>query len=192
MFTLNGDDDRRGTPSDAIDALKRVAAGVDGEIVFVTCIDDEGFVTDSECFTSLTQPKNLLAVDELFHLARELGARRIMITSRSSGPIDELHDCDVAFTARILDVGQRLGIRVCEHALVEMDSVRLMTEASPHLWEERGMALERDRDDGVGSDTEVSGDEGVASADVPGEGADRQGDPEPGEDTAGQSERARK
>ncbi len=52
------------------------------------------------------------------------------------------------------------------------------------------MTLERDPQGDHEQD--VLEPDAPASADVPGEGADRQGDPDPGEDAAGQSERARK
>ena len=184
-----------GTPPvaahDAIPSIAKIIGALEGEVVFATCIDDDGLVGDSECFASLTQPKNLLPVHEVFHLAREVGAGQIMISSRSSGPIEQLHECDVDFTGRVLDVGRRLGIRVCEHVLVDKDGVRLMTQSAPYLWEERGMTPERDVQ-GTPSDEDVLEPEAPAEADVPGEGADRQGDPEPGEETAGQSERATK
>ncbi len=66
-----------------------------------------------------------------------------------------------------------------------------MTESAPYLWEERGMTLERDPEQAPLGEEALEPDAPV-SADVPGEGADRQGDPEPGEETAGQSERATK
>lgn len=191
MITLNGND-ARVRPHDAIPMLMNIVGTLEEEVVFATCIDAEGFIGDSECFSSATQPKNLLPVDELFHLARRKGAPAVMITSRSSGPIEELHDCDVDFTERVLDVGCDLGIRVCEHVLVERTSFRLMTQSAPHLWKERGMTLEREVRDGERPDVDLAEPDAPASSEVPGEGADRQGDPDPGEAGAEQSERAEK
>lgn len=177
---------------DAIASLAKILRGIDGEVVLATVVDDRGFVGDSECFVSHSQPKNLLPVHELFHLASELGASGIMIASRSSGPIEHVHECDVDFTARVLDVGRHLGIRVCEHVLVDRNAISQMTRSTPYLWEERGMLLEREPQPSAPPEEDTLGFDEAASGEVPGEGADRQGDPEPGEETAGQSERARK
>lgn len=140
MLSVNDNGNPRVTPIEAIESLTKVVGAIEAEVVFVTCIGADGFVSESECFASDHQPKNLLPVDELFYLARRTDAPRVMITSRSSGPIAEVHDCDVDFTARVLDAGIDLGIGVFEHVLVERDTFRLMTESVPQLWEERGLS----------------------------------------------------
>lgn len=134
----------RATPIDAIESLTQIVGSIDAEVVFATCIDADGYVGDSECFASNEQPKNLLPVDELFRLANKLDAPAIMITSRSSGPIDQIHACDRDFTERVLDAGQACGVAVFEHVLVEKDKFRLMTESAPELWRDRGMPLTRE------------------------------------------------
>lgn len=187
MFSLNGNGHTGVSPIEAIESLTKIVGAIDREVVFATCIDADGFVSESECFASDCQPKNLLPVEELFYLACSLDAPMVMITSRSSGPIAQLHDCDVDFTARVIDTGIDLGVDVFEHVLVEKDCFRLMTESAPELWRERGLMLERDPQDDVEELEDTS-----QSQDVPGEGADRQGDPEPGEPGSGQSERAEK
>lgn len=141
MFSVNGNHSTKVTPADAIASLTKVVGAIEGEVVFATCIDADGFVSESECFASDVQPKNLLPIDELFYLPLKLGAPRVMITSRSSGPIGQLHDCDVDFTARVIEAGIELGIEVLEHVLVEKDSFRLMTASAPELWTERGLPL---------------------------------------------------
>ncbi len=187
MFSLNGNGHPRVTPIEAIESLTKIVGAIEAEVVFATCIDADGFATESECFASESQPKNLLPVDELFYLAHELDAPTVMITSRSSGSLAELHDCDVDFTARLIDAGIDHGIDVFEHVLVEKDHFRLMTESVPELWRERGLTFERDREPKVDEIEDTT-----QSLDVPGEGADRQGDPEPGEQGSEQSERAEK
>jgi hypothetical protein len=139
VFSLNGHAPERVTPPQAIESLTKVVGAIEGEVVFATCIDADGFVSESECFASDVQPKNLLPIDELFYLPLKLGAPRVMITSRSSGPIGQLHDCDVDFTARVIEAGKELGIEVFEHVLVEKDAFRLMTESAPQLWTARGL-----------------------------------------------------
>lgn len=140
MFSLNGDGPTRVTPIEAIESLSKVVGAIEAEVVFSTCIDADGFVSESECFASDSQPKNLLPIDELFYLAHEMDSPKVMITSRSSGPIAELHDCDVDFTARLIEAGLDHGVEVFEHVLVEKDNFRLMTESAPELWRERGLA----------------------------------------------------
>ncbi|HEU4488028.1 MAG TPA: JAB domain-containing protein [Actinomycetota bacterium] len=120
-------------PEDAIESLVKIIGGVDAEIVFVTCIDDNGDVSDSECFASATEPKNSLPLDELFYLAEQMGAPAVMFTSTSSGPITELHECDVDFTRRLIEGGRERGIIVHDHILVEGDTFRIMSQCTD-LW----------------------------------------------------------
>jgi DNA repair protein RadC len=118
---------------DAIDNLVKIVGGVDAEIVFVTCIDENGDVSESECFASSTQPKNAIPLDQLYHLPEQIGATAVMLTSTSSGPLKELHDCDVEFTRRVIGAGRRRGIAVWDHILVEGDQFRAMSRYAA-LW----------------------------------------------------------
>lgn len=123
----------RPRPEDAIDSLVPIVGRVEGEVIFATCIDEQGFVGESECFASLEQPKTTLPMDELFYLPQEMNAAAVMFTSKSSGPITELHDCDVQFTERLIQTGRKLRILVYEHVLVEDDKFRLMSQCTD-LW----------------------------------------------------------
>jgi DNA repair protein RadC len=120
-------------PEDAIDNLVKIVGGVDAEIVFVTCIDENGDVGESECFASNTQPKNAIPLHQLYHLPEQIGATAVMLTSTSSGPLKELHDCDVEFTRRVIRAGRRRGIAVWDHILVEGDQYRAMSRCTD-LW----------------------------------------------------------
>jgi DNA repair protein RadC len=120
-------------PEDAIDNLVKIVGGVDAEIVFVTCIDKNGDVSESECFASSTQPKNAIPIDQLFYLPEQTGTTAIMVTSSSSGPIKELHDCDVEFTRRVVEAGRKRGISVWDHILVEGDQFRALRQCTD-LW----------------------------------------------------------
>ncbi len=118
---------------DAVDKLVEVVGSVDAEVIFSTCIDLYGFVGDSECFVSNDQPVTMLPVDELFYLPRKTGAAAVMFTSKSSGDIAELWDCDVEFTKRLIEAGRSLGIPVHDHVLVEGKAFRVMSECTD-LW----------------------------------------------------------
>ena len=120
-------------PDEAVERLVPILGEIDGEVVFCTCIDDDGFVGDSECFASREQPKSTLPVEELFYLARTTGAPAMMFTSGSSGPIDQLQECDVLFTRRLLDAGRACGVRVHDHFLVGGGTYRKMSE-SMDVW----------------------------------------------------------
>jgi len=120
-------------PGDAIENLVKIVGGVDAEIVFVTCIDENGAVSESECFASNTQPKNAIPIDQLYYLPEQIGATAIMLTSNSSGPLKELHDCDVEFTRRVIEAGRERGIAVWDHILVEGDQFRAMSHCTD-LW----------------------------------------------------------
>lgn len=120
-------------PEDAIDNLVKIVGGVDAEIVFVTCIDENGDVGESECFASNTQPKNAIPINQLYYLPEQIGATAVMLTSNSSGPLEELHDCDVEFTRRVIDAGRKRGIAVWDHILVEGDQFRALSRCTD-LW----------------------------------------------------------
>ncbi len=120
-------------PEDAIENLVKVVGGVDAEIVLVTCIDDNGDVGESECFASNTRPKNAIPIDQLFYLPEQIGATAVMLTSNSSGPLPELHDCDVEFTRRVIKAGRKRAITVWDHILVEGGQFRAMSQCTD-LW----------------------------------------------------------
>lgn len=120
-------------PEDAITDLVKIVGGVDAEVVFVTCIDVNGDVGESECFASNTQPKNAIPIDQLYYLPERIGASAVMLTSTSSGPIKKLHDCDVEFTRRVIEAGRKRGIAVWDHVLVAGDQFRSMSQCTD-LW----------------------------------------------------------
>ena len=121
-------------PEDAIDNLVKIVGGVDADIVFVTCIDENGDVSESECFASNTQPKNAIPIDQLYYLPEQIGATAVMLTSNSSGSLKDVHDCDVEFTRRVIEAGRKRGIAVWDHILVEGDQFRAMSRCTD-LWE---------------------------------------------------------
>ncbi|MDQ3661962.1 MAG: hypothetical protein M3454_13075 [Actinomycetota bacterium] len=120
-------------PEDAIDNLVKIVGSVDAEIVFVTCIDANGDVSESECFASNSQPKNAIPIDQLYHLPEQIASTAVMITSNSSGPLNELQDCDIEFTRRVIEAGRKRGIAVWDHILVEGERFRAMSRCTD-LW----------------------------------------------------------
>lgn len=120
-------------PIDAIERIAPIVAQAPGEVVFATVVHQDGFIGDSECFVSPTQPKTLLPEEQIFYLAKETGAPAVLLTTKSSGPISELHECDVEFTRRLIDYGRSQGIALHEHVLVEGDTFRIMSQCTD-LW----------------------------------------------------------
>lgn len=120
-------------PREAVERLVPIFGAIDGEVLFCTCLDEDGFVGESECLASQNQPKSTLPMEELFYLGGRTGASTMMFTSRSSGPVESLHECDVMFTERLLASGRELGIRVHDHYLVGDGTFRAISE-STDLW----------------------------------------------------------
>jgi DNA repair protein RadC len=64
----------------------------------------------------------------LFNLARRSGAACVLFGSRSSGPIDRVHDVDLELTARLLEAGARNGILIVDHVVAADNMFRFMSE----------------------------------------------------------------
>lgn len=118
---------------DLIERLAFVVGRLDAEIVFATCINADGTPGDSECFASETQPKNGLPLEEVFYLAKNTGAPAMLFTSTASGSLDQIHDCDIDFTKRLIDAGIEHGVSVIDHILVHEDNWISLAE-STDLW----------------------------------------------------------
>ncbi|MDQ3877026.1 MAG: hypothetical protein M3290_01560 [Actinomycetota bacterium] len=113
-----------------IEKLAFVVGKLDAEIVFATCINTDGTPGDSECFASETEPKNGLPFDEVFYLARNTGAPAMLFTSTASAPLDEIHDCDIEFTKRLIAAGVDNGVEVIDHILVYKDKWVSLAEST--------------------------------------------------------------
>jgi hypothetical protein len=120
-------------PEDAIPHLVSIVADVEGDVLFVTCIDTEGRVGESECFVSATQPLAQLPLEEVFHLPKQLGSPAVMLTSRSNGN-GEIAHADVDLAQNLILEGKSHGVRVYEHILVENKDSYYRLSQTTDLW----------------------------------------------------------
>ena len=117
---------------DALERLVPIIAGIDeGTVLFCTCIDANGFIRDSECFASPTQPLATLPVDQLFTLARRIGAAGVLFTSRAEGPSGDSE----SFTSTLIAAGRAAGVEVVDHVVVDGGERRSL-RATTDLWSE--------------------------------------------------------
>jgi len=63
-------------PEQLIDSLTTIVSTSEGEVVFVTCVDEDGNAGDSEAFASRDRPKDSLPMELLFLLPRRRGSTR--------------------------------------------------------------------------------------------------------------------
>jgi DNA repair protein RadC len=126
----------RARPEDAIESLVGIVGGIDGEVVFATCIDADGCVGDSECFAARDKTKESLPVGEIFHLARRRGAAAVLVTSTAREPIERIAESDIGYTRRLIEAGDALGIPLFDHVLVSGKKFKIMSQ-STDLWNGR-------------------------------------------------------
>ncbi|MGH2751822.1 MAG: JAB domain-containing protein [Actinomycetota bacterium] len=123
----------RPRPDDIIDSLTKILSSVEGEVVFLTCVDQHGYVGDSEAYASKDQPKSSLPLEHLFSFPHEQGIDTVMVTSRASESLESIAESDIEFTTALLDAAETEGIEVLDHVLVkdgEHRSLRALTD----LW----------------------------------------------------------
>ena len=124
--------DRR-RPKEILESLTTILSTLDGEIVFVTCVDEDGFVGDSEAYASRDQPKGSLPFEHLFSFPQEQGVHSIMVTSRATDSLEAISESDIEFTRALIDAADAREIEVLDHVLV-MDGECLGLRAITDLW----------------------------------------------------------
>jgi DNA repair protein RadC len=123
----------RPRPEKIIDSLTAIVSKSEVELVFVTCIDDDGYVGDSEAYASTDKPKESLPMELLFSWPREQGIGTVMVTSRAAGPLESFADSDIAFTKVLIDEASARGIELLDHILV-CDGQHRGMRATTNLW----------------------------------------------------------
>lgn len=120
-------------PEEVIDNLVSILSKVDAEVVFCTAVGADGRIGDTECLASQDQPKNTIPLDALLGFAHEVRAPALMITSKSSGPMTEIADCDLDFTRRLLAAAWEQEIEIHDHILVGEGTHRSLKQVT-ELW----------------------------------------------------------
>jgi DNA repair protein RadC len=123
----------RRRPDDIIGSLTTILSTVEGEMVFVTCVDEDGFVGDSEAYASKDQPKSSLPFEHLFNFPQAQGADAIVVTSRAAGSLEAIAESDLEFTRALIDAADSREIEVLDHVLVH-DGEHLGLRAVTDLW----------------------------------------------------------
>ena len=120
-------------PEQLIDSLTKIVSKSDDEVVFVTCVDEDGNAGDSEAFASKDRPKDSLPIELLFLLPQEKGVDTLMVTSRAAAPLESFADSDLAFTKALIDEARARGMELLDHVLV-CDGVHKGMRGSTDLW----------------------------------------------------------
>jgi hypothetical protein len=124
---------RPGT-EDAIEHLVSIVSEVEESVLFITCVDDEGRVGESECFVSATEPLEKIPLEALFHLPLRLRAPSVLVTSRSTGFTGSPAEGDVDLARRIVEKGKACGVDVYEHVLVGDNDTHCRLSQVTDLW----------------------------------------------------------
>ncbi len=121
-------------PEEVIDSLTTLVSSSEGELVFVTCIDRDGYVGDSQAYASSDQPKSSLPLEIIFSFPEHRGIDTVMVTSRAADPLGSIADGDIEFTRDLIDAAGSLGIEVLDHFLVH-DGKHKGMRAVTALWD---------------------------------------------------------
>lgn len=116
-------------PDDCFDSLVAIVGETDAEIMVLTCIDGEGCVGDNEILAKPGGDKTEIPLDLMFGFAQSQGASALMVTSKSSGSIDCMHERDIRFTDRLRAWGEEIGVPLYEHVVIEDGRFRLMSDS---------------------------------------------------------------
>ena len=116
-------------PEDSLESLVTIVGSSDAEIVVLTCIDHEGCVGENEILAKPGGDKTEIPPELLFGFAKSQGAAAVMVASKSSGPIDCMHERDIRFTDSLRAYGEEVGVPLFEHVVIERDKFRLMSHS---------------------------------------------------------------
>jgi DNA repair protein RadC len=116
-------------PDDCLESLVTIVGSSDAEIVVLTCIDHEGCVGENEILAKPGGDKTEIPSELLFGFAQNQGAAAVMVASKSSGPIECMHERDIRFTDRLRAYGEEVGVPLFEHVVIERDKFRLMSHS---------------------------------------------------------------
>jgi hypothetical protein len=114
--------------------LAHVVESVEGEVLFQLSVDLEDNICDIECLASSLQPKNLIPLDLLLERVVEVGGCAAVYVSRGSGRHGAVEECDLGFTARLIEAGRACGVEVRDHYIVERGGFFSLRGATG-LWE---------------------------------------------------------
>ena len=104
-------------PQEAIEHIASVLFGIDGCVLFATCIDSDGFVADSDCFMPPSNDLDGLPLEYLFKLPLETGNPALMLVSRWPGKKPITHREQLDFTRRLLEASKEYGVDVVDRCL---------------------------------------------------------------------------
>jgi DNA repair protein RadC len=120
-------------PEEIIDSLTTLVSKAEGELVLVTCVDQEGYAGDTEAYASTDQPKSSLPLELLFSLPQSQEIDAVMVTSRAASSLEDVADSDIVFTKDLIDAARAQGIEVLDHVLV-LDGKYKRLRAVTELW----------------------------------------------------------
>ena len=120
-------------PDEILGSLVTIVSTAEGEMVFVTCVDEHGYAGDSEAYASTDQPKSALPLELLMEFPKEQEIDTIMVTSRAVGPLDAVAAEDLDFTRDLIATAADHGIKVLDHVLVR-DGEHLRLRDHTDLW----------------------------------------------------------
>lgn len=123
----------RPSPDEILGSLVTIVSSAEGEMVFVTCVDEHGYAGDSEAYTSIDQPKSALPLELLLQFPKEQEIDTIMVTSRAAAPLDSIAADDLDFTRDLIAAATGDGIEVLDHVLVR-DGEHLKLRDHTDLW----------------------------------------------------------
>ena len=122
-------------PEDEIlESLVPIVSIADGEIVFVTCVDDKGRPGESEVYSSRDRPKGALPLELVLQFPVEMRVGTILVTSRAAGSLDPIAAEDLDFTRELIAAAAGEGIEVLDHVLVK-DGEHLKLRDHTDLWD---------------------------------------------------------
>lgn len=115
--------------ADAIDAMVAVLGppsdGNEG-ILLLSSVDQDGFVGPGE---ALSLVNGIPTDDQLLRIPRSVGASAVLFGSRATLSVFDPETLDVELTRCLLRAGDRAGIPVVEHVLVDGPRFRLMRDS---------------------------------------------------------------
>jgi hypothetical protein len=113
----------------ALECMAEVLGKASDDVLLVSTVFGD-YVGPGDCHLLGGSERALPSDEVLFNLTRRVGAKELLLASRSSGPITQLHEPDVLLFERLLAAVVRNDLKILDHVVVAPGGlIRFMRES---------------------------------------------------------------
>lgn len=122
------------SPEAVLPEVVAFLAGMKGELFLQLSLGASGEVVDVEALACAVHPKQGIPAPLLLERPKQVGASSIIFASNTTNALCGPHQTDIDFTRRLVAAGERAGIPVIDHYLVDSNSDFVSLRGTTNAW----------------------------------------------------------